>query len=98
MATCSTTTPARSAATATRRSSRRSGSPATPQPLKLPNGNVLNNDAGEICGNGHPPVIQAFWLSCNTAFGELGIKIGGPTLRQYAEKFGMNHSHLTIPL
>ena len=69
-----------------------------PQPLKLPNGNLLTNDAGEICGNGHPPVIQAFWLSCNTAFGELGIKIGGPTLRQYADKFGMNNPHLTIPL
>jgi peptidoglycan glycosyltransferase len=69
-----------------------------PQPLKLPNGNLLNNDAGEICGNGHPPIIQAFWLSCNTAFGNLGIKIGGPTLRQYADKFGMNNSHLTIPL
>jgi penicillin-binding protein A len=69
-----------------------------PQPLKLPNGNLLTNDAGEICGNGHPPIIQAFWLSCNTAFGELGIKMGGATLRRYADQFGMNNSHLTIPL
>jgi peptidoglycan glycosyltransferase len=69
-----------------------------PQPLKLPNGNLLTNDAGEICGNGHPPIIQAFWLSCNTAFGELGIKMGGATLRRYADQFGMNDSHLTIPL
>src|ERR1017187_7166458 len=69
-----------------------------PQPLKLPNGNLLTNDAGEICGNGHPPVIQAFWLSCNTAFGELGIKLSGAVLRQYADAFGVNNPNLKIPL
>ncbi len=68
-----------------------------PQPLTLPNGHQLNNDGGEICGDGHPPVIQAFWLSCNTAFGQIGIKLGGATLRNYATKFGWN-SPLTIPL
>ena len=69
-------------------------SPATtvpaPQPLKLPNGNLLNNDGDETCFNGNPPIIKAFALSCNTAFAKLGIKLGAPTLRNQAELFGVN--------
>jgi penicillin-binding protein A len=68
-----------------------------PSPLKLPNGNYLVNDGGEICGDGNPPIIQAFWMSCNTAFGNLGSEIGAPTLRHYSSQFGMNRS-LSIPL
>jgi peptidoglycan glycosyltransferase len=69
-----------------------------PQPLTLPNGHQLSNDAGELCGNGHPPVIQAFWLSCNTAFGQIGMNLGGARLRNYATRFGWNSSNLTIPM
>src|SRR5260370_41637411 len=43
-------------------------------------------------------VIQAFWLSCNTAFGQIGIRLGGATLRNYATRFGWNSSNLTIPM
>lgn len=68
-----------------------------PSPLKLPNGNFLVNDGGEICGDGNPPIIQAFYMSCNTAFGNLGSEIGAPTLRQYSSMYGMNRS-LSIPL
>jgi penicillin-binding protein A len=68
-----------------------------PSPLRLPNGNYLVNDGGEICGDGNPPIIQAFWMSCNTAFGNLGSKMGAVTLRQYSSQFGMNRS-LSIPL
>jgi penicillin-binding protein A len=68
-----------------------------PSPLRLPNGHYLVNDSGEICGDGHPPIIQAFWMSCNTAFGGLGIKLTAPVLRQYSTRFGMN-SPLSIPL
>jgi penicillin-binding protein A len=71
---------------------------AAPQPLKLPNGNFLNNDADEDCFGGHPQVIQAFLLSCNTAFANIGMKVGGPTLRSYANKFGWNDANLTIPM
>ncbi len=49
-----------------------------PTTLTLPNGNHLINDGGEVCGDGHPPVIQAFWQSCNTAFGGLGIRLTAP--------------------
>jgi penicillin-binding protein A len=71
---------------------------SAPQPLTLPNGNHLNNDSGELCGDGNPQVIEAFYLSCNTAFGGLGINLGGATLKSYAEKFGMNDPNLTIPM
>ena len=63
-----------------------------PQPLKLPNGNLLNNDGDAQCANGMPPVIEAFYLSCNTAFAKLGIKLTAPTLRSYAEKFAFNQT------
>src|SRR5215469_2151236 len=68
-----------------------------PSPLNLPNGHQLVNDGGELCGDGHPPVIQAFWMSCNTAFGQLGMKLGAPVLRDYSSRFGMNRP-LSIPL
>jgi penicillin-binding protein A len=69
-----------------------------PQPLILPNGHALNNDGGETCGDGRPQIIQAFWLSCNTAFGQIGMRLGAHTLQGYATKFGWNSSNLTIPM
>lgn len=68
-----------------------------PTLLTLPNGNHLSNDSGEICGDGHPPIIQAFWMSCNTAFAGLGIKLTAPVLRDYSTRFGMN-GPLSVPL
>jgi peptidoglycan glycosyltransferase len=59
---------------------------------------ALINDGGEACGDGHPQLIFAFTLSCNTAFGLLGQKVTGPVLHDYANKFGFNNSKLTIPL
>ena len=46
-----------------------------------PTATCCNNDGDETCGDGHPPVIEAFWLSCNTAFAKIGIKLGGTTLQ-----------------
>jgi peptidoglycan glycosyltransferase len=71
---------------------------AAPQPLTLPNGNLLNNDGDETCFGGHPQVIQAFYLSCNTAFANIGIKVGGPALQSEANKFGWNDANLAIPM
>jgi penicillin-binding protein A len=70
---------------------------AAPTVLTLPNRNHLINDGGEVCGDGHPPIIQAFWMSCNTAFGGLGIKVGAQALRSQSSLFGMNRP-LSIPL
>lgn len=71
---------------------------AAPPSLDLHNGHTLINDGGETCGNGNPPIIQAFLLSCNTAFGQLGISMGGATLRRYADLYGFNNPNLRIPM
>ncbi|MEP7022815.1 MAG: penicillin-binding protein 2 [Actinomycetota bacterium] len=70
-----------------------------PTSLTLPGSDKpLINDGGEVCGDGHPPLIFAFTLSCNTAFGELGIKLKSRTLRDYANRFGFNNSSLNVPI
>ena len=76
-----------------------------PQYYHLPGSTaVLNNDDDETCGNGQPPIAFAFALSCNTAFGQLGVKLGGSALYKYANLFGFNNSGnpkappMTIPL
>jgi penicillin-binding protein A len=73
---------------------------ASPQPLTLPNGNALNNDDDETCGTGGPktPVIYAFAQSCNTPFAELGIQLGGSTIKSMATKYGLNNpAALNVP-
>jgi peptidoglycan glycosyltransferase len=70
-----------------------------PTNLQLPGSTaVLINDNHETCGDTHPPITQAFYLSCNTAFGDLGIKLGGTVLHRYADRFGVNNPNLAIPL
>jgi len=69
-----------------------------PTQLKLPGvSQPLINFDGEACGTGRVPLIEAFTLSCNTAFGDLGMKLGGQKLRAQANQFGMNNPNLTIP-
>jgi len=70
-----------------------------PTNFQLPGSSkVLINDNNEACADGNPPIIEAFYLSCNTAFGKLGIAVGGPALHRYAGRFGMNNPDLRIPL
>jgi peptidoglycan glycosyltransferase len=88
-----------SAAFATHKVSNVQSTVPAPTSLKLPGTtNVLINDSNEVCGDGNPPIIQAFYLSCNTAFGALGMKVTGPVLRSYADLFGLNSPSLKIPL
>jgi len=68
-----------------------------PTVLTLPNGNHLINDNGEVCGDQNPPIIQAFYMSCNTAFAGLGIRLTAPVLRRQSSLFGLNEP-LNIPL
>jgi penicillin-binding protein A len=49
-------------------------------------------------GSGHVQMIYAFTVSCNTAFGNIGMNLGDTAIRQQADKFGMNNPNLTIPL
>jgi peptidoglycan glycosyltransferase len=64
----------------------------SPQPLKLPNGNVLNDDGDEPCGNGSgtTQVILAFAESCNTPFANIGMQLGGQAIKSVADKYGFN--------
>ena len=68
-----------SAALSTGKVANQNSTVPAPTSLALPGTtHVLINDSNEVCGDGHPPLIQAFWQSCNTAFGALGMKVGGP--------------------
>jgi peptidoglycan glycosyltransferase len=64
----------------------------SPQPLKLPNGNDLNDDNDERCGNGsgQTEVIVAFAESCNTPFANIGMQLGGQAIGSIADRYGFN--------
>jgi len=66
---------------------------SSPQPLTLPNGNTLSNDNGEQCGNGsgQTAVLFAFAQSCNTPFANIGIQLGGSTIKSMASQYGLNN-------
>ncbi|GAA1006044.1 penicillin-binding protein A [Acrocarpospora pleiomorpha] len=76
------------------------GTPITAPPrLKLPGTSVmLGNAGGADCGNGSPPLAQAFQMSCNTAFATLGLALGQDALRRRATAFGFGDESLTVPL
>ncbi|GAA0992797.1 D,D-transpeptidase PbpA [Acrocarpospora macrocephala] len=76
------------------------GTPITAPPrLKLPGTSVfLGNAGGGGCGNGSPPLAQAFQMSCNTAFATLGLVLGQDALRRQATAFGFGDESLTVPL
>ena len=70
-----------------------------PQFYTLPGStHVLTNDGSAPCGDGNPPIIYAFTVSCNTAFGKLGDTVGPSALHNYADAYGFNNPNLTIPL
>ncbi len=70
-----------------------------PTNLNLPNTNKqLINFDNEPCGSGRVPVLYAFTVSCNTVFGNIGMKLGGSALRAQADRFGFNNPNLAIPV
>ena len=64
----------------------------SPQPLKLPNNNFLNDDNDQPCGTGsnQTQVIVAFAESCNTPFANIGMQLGGQAIASMADKYGFN--------
>ncbi len=59
---------------------------------------TLPNENRRPCGpNDKTTLIRALEISCNTAFGSLGLELGGEQLRAQAAKFGFGDS-LTIPM
>jgi peptidoglycan glycosyltransferase len=70
-----------------------------PATLDLPQTSVnLPNDFRGACGpGGKLSLTKALQISCNTAFGSLGLQLGGNALREQAQKFGFGES-LGIPM
>ena len=70
-----------------------------PAELDLPlTDTMLPNETRSPCGpNDQTTLIHALEISCNTAFGSLGLELGGEKLRAQAAKFGFGDT-LNIPL
>lgn len=50
-------------------------------------GQVLHNFGGEQCGG---QLLHNFTVSCNSAFGAIGLDLGGPALASQAQAFGFD--------
>ncbi|SHJ66579.1 peptidoglycan glycosyltransferase [Tessaracoccus bendigoensis DSM 12906] len=60
-----------------------------PASLPLPNSSrTMGNSTN--CGGDRVTIEQALQVSCNTAFGNLGLELGADKLRAQAEAFGFN--------
>jgi len=70
-----------------------------PATLVLPQSTVnLPTDDRQPCGPGDKTTLtHALEISCNTAFGSLGLTLGGDALRAQAAKFGFGDS-LQVPM
>ncbi len=70
-----------------------------PAELPLPQTRItLPNDSRQPCGpNDQVRLLDALRISCNTAFGSLGMTLGDDALRQQAAKFGFGRP-LQVPL
>jgi len=68
----------------------------SPEMLNLPQTTVgLPNQNGRNCGGSdRATLLVALRLSCNTAFGAVGMELGADVLREQAEKFGFGERHL----
>lgn len=67
--------------------------------LPLPGTSIsLPNDNGQACGADNKTTLQhALTISCNTAFGSLGMDLGQDALRDQASKFGFAQP-VTVPM
>ena len=71
----------------------------SPTVLKLPQTTKpLTNFGGEQCGDGTTDTLaDALAISCNTAFGALGIALGQDAVRKQAAAFGFGDDSLELP-
>jgi peptidoglycan glycosyltransferase len=71
----------------------------SPTVLDLPGTTAtLGNFGGESCGDGRTTTLQdALRISCNTAYGALGMTLGADRLRAQAEAFGLGATGLRVP-
>lgn len=62
-----------------------------PAELDLPQTSTnLPNDTPGQCGNGKVNLLEALKVSCNTAYGNLGLTLGGDAIADQAAKFGFS--------
>ncbi|WP_278313990.1 peptidoglycan D,D-transpeptidase FtsI family protein [Lolliginicoccus levis] len=60
---------------------------------------TLENYGGSRCGGGETTtLLNAFRLSCNTAFVQMGIETGAEALRDTARAFGIDSGQWNVPL
>jgi penicillin-binding protein A len=59
-------------------------------------GFTMKNDAPGVCPGANITLIDALTVSCNTAFAQLGVKLGSAALRQQAQAFGFGDASLTL--
>lgn len=71
----------------------------SPTVLDLPGTTAtLGNFGGERCGDGRSTTLtDALRISCNTAFGGLGMALGQDAVRRQAEAFGFGTTGLRVP-
>ncbi|MGF7238984.1 MAG: penicillin-binding transpeptidase domain-containing protein, partial [Frankia sp.] len=72
----------------------------SPTVLQLPQSNTpLTNFGGESCGDGVQDTLRdALRISCNTAFGSLGMAVGANAIAAQAAKFGFGSTISGFPL
>lgn len=56
---------------------------------------TLPNSSGSDCGGDTVTLTQALMVSCNVAFGAIGLELGDGPLRETAENFGFGERFLT---
>ena len=71
----------------------------SPTVLDLPQTTAtLTNFGGERCGDGRTTTLaEALRISCNTAYGALGIALGQDAVRAQAKAFGFGDPSLDLP-
>ena len=77
------------------------GEPLTAAPqIPLPDSTATLENYGGTPGGDAPtaPLREAFARSCNTAFVQLGIRVGGDAIRNAADAFGFDTTPAPIPL
>ena len=70
----------------------------SPRELDLPQTrSQLRNFGGGSCSGETSTLAEAMRISCNTAFGALGLQLGDDALREQAEAFGLGDDSLRVP-
>ncbi|HEY7175640.1 MAG TPA: penicillin-binding transpeptidase domain-containing protein, partial [Micromonosporaceae bacterium] len=57
---------------------------------------VMHNAESETCPQNQITLIQALTVSCNTAFGQLGVALGGDAITAQAKAFGFGDDSLVL--